>query len=100
MKIKKVASGDAAAPAAAGLEFERVTIRLGPGRWGYAQLHDAAREPPMHRGHTHREWEMNLVTRGWAEYVVDGRRVRLDTDALAWLLPGQPHLLLERSGTC
>ncbi len=74
-----------------------MTIRLGPGRWGYAQLHDAAREPRMHRGHTHREWEVNLVARGWAEYVVDGRRVRLDTDALAWLLPGQPHLLLERS---
>ena len=72
-------------------------IGLAPQRLGYAVLHDARRHPVMRRGHTHREWEFNLVTRGWAEYVVEGRRVRLETDALAWLLPAQPHLLLERS---
>ena len=91
---KKIAPRDVADPSA---EFEPVEIGLAPGRWGLAVLHDARRQPVRRRGHTHREWEFNLVTRGWAEYVLEGRRVRLETHALAWLLPRQPHMLLERS---
>ena len=91
---KKIATGDLSGDLPG---FDQVRIGLAPGRVGYAVLHDAARDPAMRRGHAHREWELNLVTRGWAEYLIDGRRVRLETDTVAWLLPSQPHLLLERS---
>lgn len=51
----------------------------------------------MLRAHHHDELEVNLVLRGWAEYLVGGRRARLTRSALAWLLPTQPHRLIDQS---
>ncbi len=59
-------------------------------------MHDPQRRP-MPAPHQHHEWEVNLIARGWAEYIVDGQRRRWPVDTLAWLLPHQAHLLIDRS---
>ncbi|MBB6428924.1 helix-turn-helix domain-containing protein [Algisphaera agarilytica] len=48
-------------------------------------------------GHQHAEWEFNLIERGWVEYLIHGQRYRLPTDSLTWLLPQQPHVLIDQS---
>ena len=49
------------------------------------------------RGHRHPEWEFNLLMGGRATYLVGDRRVELRRGTGVWLLPTQPHLLLESS---
>lgn len=51
----------------------------------------------MLQSHRHAEWEINLVTRGSAAYLIDGRRVALQLDSMLWLLPSQGHVLMDRS---
>lgn len=72
-------------------------LRLEPDRDGWTSLHQAWAIPPMGRHHRHDELEVNLVVRGWAEYLVAGRRVRLPPQGLGWLLPCQPHRLIDQS---
>lgn len=86
--MEKIASGD--------IPLGRVVRGAAAGGvW----LHDAGRQGPMSGAHRHVEWEVNLVVRGWAEYAVDGVRQRWPTDTLAWLMPEQGHLLIERSAS-
>ncbi|MDQ8179380.1 AraC family transcriptional regulator [Pelagicoccus sp. SDUM812005] len=47
--------------------------------------------------HSHEELELNLVVRGTAEYLVDGRRLALREGALLWLFPSQSHALSASS---
>ncbi|MCC6581787.1 MAG: helix-turn-helix transcriptional regulator [Phycisphaeraceae bacterium] len=50
-----------------------------------------------YRAHRHDELEFNLVTRGAASYIVDGKRYDLSPHTLIWLFPGQDHVLIEQS---
>ncbi|WP_460528664.1 AraC family transcriptional regulator [Flindersiella endophytica] len=72
-------------------------LRLAPDRDGWTSLHQAWAMPPMGRHHRHDELEVNLVVQGWAEYLVSGRRVRFPPQGLGWLLPHQPHRLIDQS---
>jgi AraC-like DNA-binding protein len=74
-----------------------VVLTLPPNRLGHVFLHEATSRAVMPEPHRHAEWELNLVTHGWAEYVVLNRRVRITRDSLAWLLPQEDHLLLNQS---
>ncbi|MGF1449999.1 MAG: helix-turn-helix domain-containing protein [Opitutales bacterium] len=47
--------------------------------------------------HRHPELELNLVTGGSATVLVKGRRLELGPRMLAWLFPGQDHLLARQS---
>jgi AraC-like DNA-binding protein len=51
----------------------------------------------IHFMHRHDELEVNLVTRGTANYLVDGRRYVLKRNTQIWLFPSQDHLLLDQS---
>jgi len=51
----------------------------------------------VHRPHSHAEPELNLVVRGSASYLVDGRRYALGRHSLLWLFPSQAHVLLDQS---
>lgn len=74
-----------------------VDLRLAPDRDGWTSLHQAWAMPPMGRHHRHDELEVNLVVQGWAEYLVSGQRVRFPPHGLGWLLPHQPHRLIDQS---
>ena len=50
--------------------------------------------PPAHR---HAELEVNLVVAGSASYLLGERRYELTPGTLAWLLPGQDHVLVDES---
>ena len=41
--------------------------------------------------------EVNLVVSGTASYVLDERRYELSSGTLAWLFPGQDHVLVDES---
>ncbi len=47
--------------------------------------------------HRHQELELNLVTQGKAEYLLDDRRYSLQSGSLVWLFPAQHHVLLDRT---
>jgi AraC-like DNA-binding protein len=49
------------------------------------------------RPHRHAELEVNLVVRGTATYLLGERRYQLTPGTLAWLFPGQDHLLVDQS---
>ena len=72
-------------------------LRLAPDRDGWTSLHQAWAMPPMGRHHRHDELEVNLIAQGWAEYLVSGQRVRFPPHGLGWLLPHQPHRLIDQS---
>jgi AraC-like DNA-binding protein len=72
-------------------------LGVAPDRSGWVVRHRAEAVAPMSRGHRHHELEVNLVLRGWAEYLIGDRRVRLAPRALGWLLPGSTHWLIDRS---
>lgn len=55
---------------------------------------------PPHRTqarHRHPELELNLVVRGTARYLVGRRRYDLGPGGIAWLFPGQDHVLVDQS---
>src|SRR5262245_60284537 len=72
-------------------------LRLAPDRDGWTSLHQAWAMPPMGRHHRHEELEVNLVGQGLGEYLGSGRRVRFPPQGLGWLLPHQPHRLIDQS---
>lgn len=47
----------------------------------------------MQNPHMHKELEINVVTKGRAEYVLSNQRYQLTPGSIVWLFPGQPHLL-------
>jgi AraC-like DNA-binding protein len=49
------------------------------------------------RAHRHAELEVTLVVAGSASYLLGERRYQLMPGTLAWLLPGQDHVLVDES---
>jgi AraC-like DNA-binding protein len=49
------------------------------------------------RPHRHVELELNLVVRGTSSYLLGERRYELTPGTLAWLFPGQGHVLVDES---
>lgn len=75
------------------LEYEKLDIAPElAGRLSYF-----AEVPAMRGPHRHDELELNLVVQGQAAYLLEDRRYELEPGSLVWLLPGQPHLMLEKS---
>lgn len=72
-------------------------LLVAPDRDGWTRLHQASVTPVMRRDHRHDELEVNLVVRGWADYLIAGRRVRFPRHGLGWLLPSQVHRLIDQS---
>ncbi|MEX0331826.1 MAG: helix-turn-helix transcriptional regulator [Puniceicoccaceae bacterium] len=50
--------------------------------------------------HSHRELEINLITRGEGAYFINGGKYPIREGMLVWLFPDQPHLLVEASEDC
>lgn len=65
------------------------------GAWGFIEQVLSIGASPI--AHTHDELELNLVTRGEAVYLIEGRRVRLVRGTLLKLSPGWEHLLVDAS---
>lgn len=61
--------------------------------WLYARRSDAAWPE-----HLHRELEYNLVLKGKARYLVEGKSYVLTPGTSIWLHPAQPHHLVEHGG--
>lgn len=73
-------------------------LDVDPARGGWVRLYDAASRPTtMRHGHRHDELEVNIIVRGWVEYLIGDRRVRFPQQALGWLLPNQTHRLIHRT---
>ncbi|MBN2710911.1 MAG: helix-turn-helix transcriptional regulator [Planctomycetes bacterium] len=51
----------------------------------------------MRKPHTHSELEINLVLKGQARYLVNGRPCDLAPRSMLWLFPDQDHLLVNAS---
>jgi AraC-like DNA-binding protein len=64
-------------------------------RDGWVVRHVAGGRRP--RPHRHAELEVNLVVSGTASYVLGERRYELAPGTLAWLFPGQDHVLVDES---
>jgi AraC-like DNA-binding protein len=70
-------------------------LGLAADRDGWVVRHVAGERRP--RPHRHAELEVNLVVSGTASYVLGERRYELSPGTLAWLFPGQDHVLLDES---
>jgi len=70
-------------------------IGLPADRDGWVVRHVAGGRRP--RPHRHAELEVNLVVSGTASYVLGERRYELSPGTLAWLFPGQDHVLVDES---
>lgn len=75
----------------------RDDLHVDPARGGWVELYDGRVRSPMQHTHRHDELEVNLVLRGWVDYLVTDRRVRFDRHSLGWLLPHQAHRLIHRA---
>jgi AraC-like DNA-binding protein len=74
------------------------TVReLSPSRGGAAFRCALGRQRWTGPPHHHDELEINLVVRGRASYLLEGRRYDMGAQMLLWILPHQPHLLFEHS---
>jgi AraC-like DNA-binding protein len=84
-------------PAGDLLSFLAVEEDLGlpADRDGWVVRHAAGEHRP--RPHRHAELEVNLVVSGTASYVLGERRYELAAGTLAWLFPGQDHVLVDES---
>lgn len=73
-------------------------LSLPPGLDGHLWLHTMpAGGRGAARAHRHTELECNLVLSGRGSYVLDNGRYDLGPGSLAWLFPGQNHILLDCS---
>lgn len=77
---------------AAMLEDLKIATNCG----GFAFL-GVGRSLPRLRPHRHVELELNIISKGWVTYVVDGGRFRFAQRSLLWLFPDQEHQLVDRS---
>lgn len=63
---------------------------------GFVLFFDSKSHPVRMRSpHHHRELELNIVTRGTAEYVLSNQRYKLTAGCLVWLFPEQEHILTK-----
>ena len=65
-------------------------------RDGWVRAFEPSMYPTMHL-HSHRELEINLITRGSGVYFIQGGKYPIREGMLLWLFPDQPHLLVESS---
>jgi AraC-like DNA-binding protein len=76
----------------------RVELALDDGALGEVARHRALDRPLIDPSlHCHDELECNLVLRGHARYLLQGRRYDCCAGALIWLFPDQEHMLYEQS---
>lgn len=69
-------------------------LKIGKSHQGFVFLYNScAHEVRMQSPHMHKELELNIVTKGCAEYVLSNQRYQLAPGSIVWLFPGQPHLL-------
>jgi methylphosphotriester-DNA--protein-cysteine methyltransferase len=73
------------------------SLKLGRAYDGLLFLADASRNLQRIDSHSHAELELNLIVRGTATYVVNGRRFTFSPRTLLWLFPQQEHQLVDRS---
>jgi methylphosphotriester-DNA--protein-cysteine methyltransferase len=73
------------------------SLKLGRAYDGLLFLADASRSLQRIDSHCHAELELNLILRGTATYVVNGRRFMFSPRTLLWLFPQQEHQLVDRS---
>jgi len=75
--------------------FENLNLdkALNGNLWQYNELSRSGIWSP----HTHRELELNLITRGEGNYIVDNISYNLKPGTLIWLFPGQRHVLMDCS---
>jgi AraC-like DNA-binding protein len=71
------------------------TLKIPAGMDGRVWLHEP--QGHLHHWHHHAEPEFNLVLRGTATYLLDGRRYQIGRHSLIWLFPLQEHLLVDLS---
>ncbi len=62
--------------------------------WKYASRGNEGR---VFQEHMHEELEVNIVTSGYANYLILGKRYKMVPGTQVWLFPEHPHLLLEKS---
>jgi methylphosphotriester-DNA--protein-cysteine methyltransferase len=74
-----------------------VSLKLGKTYDGLLYLAKSAGNPQMLQSHHHVELELNLVTRGYTTYVVDGSRFTFSPRTLLWFFPHQEHQLVANS---
>ncbi|HVX43532.1 MAG TPA: AraC family transcriptional regulator [Mycobacteriales bacterium] len=70
---------------------------MDPARGGWVHFYDTAGQPLMRHAHRHDELEVNVVLRGWVDYLIEDRRVRFPRHGLGWLRPDQTHRLIHRA---
>ena len=73
------------------------TLKIKSDLDGSIWFHRASERQAMGGEHSHQELEMNLVLTGRARLLFRDRTYILAPNALAWMFPGQPHLLIDRS---
>lgn len=77
------------------LDAKKEKLGVPAGREGLVVYHKYQGTNPS--PHRHDELEVNLVVRGTATYLLGDRRYDLGEGTLAWLLPGQDHVLARQS---
>ena len=53
--------------------------------------------PRLDYFHRHDELECNIICRGRGSYLLENQRIDLEARTIAWLFPGQEHLMLDTS---
>jgi len=74
--------------------IEELNIKEGNEGFLFLYRSENHRREMMHP-HRHTELEMNLVTKGSAEYILPRQRYKLTRGSIVWLFPGQSHQLCK-----
>lgn len=71
-------------------------LKIEESHHGFLLLYDAKQhQHGMLNPHRHKELEMNVVIRGYAEYILSNQRYKLTPGNIVWLFPGQDHQLTK-----
>jgi AraC-like DNA-binding protein len=75
----------------------REDLKIGEAYDGFLFLAQSALKPPILASHCHDELELNLVTKGFVTYLIDGKRYTFSQGTMLWIFPSQEHQLVDRS---